>query len=217
MVRALFEIWGGALSHGYGVTNFTGYCSDVRVARTSIHQQVISAKDPQIDYVIWIDDDNPVLWAHLEMLIGDLEVLPRFSAVAGWTLIQPDLLEGLQQIPPRSSVGMMNGKQWESVSLDLLRDAGGLMAVDMSGFPLLAMKFETAVLLGKFPFQPYVSDEFPWGQTGEDVSFCLRLKELGGQLFVDPRVEVPHLKVRPVMEIRTADARPEQLAVSAGI
>jgi hypothetical protein len=44
---------------------------------------------------------------------------------------------------------------------------------------------------------------------GEDTTFCLNLKDHGGRVFVDPRVRVEHLKMRPVEYIRRETILPE--------
>jgi len=39
----------------------------------------------------------------------------------------------------------------------------------------------------------------PWGFTGEDISFCVNVKDAGGRIYVDSGAYVPHLKLRAVM------------------
>ena len=46
------------------------------------------------------------------------------------------------------------------------------------------------------PFLNILEPTFKWGKAGEDISFCRSIKQRAGiQIYVDPCVHVPHLKM----------------------
>jgi hypothetical protein len=75
-----------------------------------------------------------------------------------------------------------------------------LLPAGYTGFPVLLMRYSVLAKLGDHPFMPFTSPEMRWGTTGEDVSFCARLAQAGGKLFIDPAVKVPHLKLMEISD-----------------
>jgi hypothetical protein len=50
---------------------------------------------------------------------------------------------------------------------------------------------------GPLPFAPILAPKSAWGYTGEDIAFCVNARaRVGARVFVDPKVFLPHLKVK---------------------
>ena len=198
---ARLRLQGEMLLHGFGTADFGGHTSNVYVTR----QMLLNALLPDLqnfDYVLWLDDDNVVNWDHVAKLIEDLEAYPSISMVAGWSYIQ-DAPEDLDQIPEiKASAGMWVDSRFQPLSIDELETENRLLEIDCSGFPCVLMRREALELVADAqPFLPRLGPQYVWGMTGEDMSFCLALKERGGRIFVDPRVRVHHMKIQPVRKM----------------
>lgn len=184
---------------GYPVVPpFFSFSSNVYITRSVLANAVLGTT-PAPDYVLWLDDDNLLTCEQFELLLSDLENNPDISAVAGWTWVQPDG----QQIECTMSAGKTadDGTCTPMPLLDLLeaRDKGELLEVDYFGFPAVLMSYSTLVKAGKFPFAPQAAPDYAFGFMGEDAAFCRAARERGGcRFFVDPRVQLPHMKLRDV-------------------
>lgn len=202
-VIAWHELQGGMTSNGYGVAAHWGHCSDVYVTRSMIADGVMQNLN-LYDYILWVDDDNLVSWDQVKLLIEDLDTFPDISMVAGWCYVQKDKT---RTVP---SVGNFIDQRYVELSIEELEESRKLIEIDCTGFPVVLMRPTALILAGERPFQPRVGPQYGrWGKTGEDISFCLNLKENGGRIFVDPRVRVAHLKVGPVEYVRPTTILPE--------
>lgn len=166
-----------------------GYSSNVYYTR---HVLAVAALAHEADYVLWIDDDNLVDAEHVARLVDDLEHTPELAAVAGWCLCGSDAYESPVI---KTSVGMFEGSRAESLSVEDLRAATALVKIDWTGFPVVLMR-QSALRQLATPFSPMPNPDNFYGFDSEDISFSRRLKAAGLNMAVDPRVKVPHLKLR---------------------
>lgn len=190
-----FELWTSSVRAKWGFAPFQGYCTNPYVTRANMTRDVLACPvKPR--YVLWIDDDNLVDWAHVEKLIRDLDEHPEAAAVAGWAWIQSD--SNLDQTT-RSSVGRWVDGNFFSLSPNELDD-DELIEIDATGFPCLLMRRELLEAVGPdafFPDQRDCTTHF----IGEDVAFCLAAKRAGYRIFCDGRVHVPHMKLRQIQPV----------------
>ncbi len=179
----------GWLQNQFDIEVHMGYCSNVYVTR---HCLALAALKAEADYVLWIDDDNLVDSGHVAQLIDDLENTPALDVIAGWCFCSSDSYESPVQ---RSSVGFFHGENSDSMTAEDLADAKGLVKIDWTGFPLVLMR-QSALRQLDTPFAPMPNPDSFYGFDSEDISFSRRFKAAGLNMAVDPRVKVPHLKLR---------------------
>jgi len=173
------------------------HVSNVHVTRGVLAEQVIQNinTEPKPDYVLWIDDDNPVHWEHVNQLLIDLDHVPEADMVAGWCWIWDQLNNKFVV-----SCGHLNESNSTCLShtLETLADSEfDLLPIGYSGFPLVLMRASVLTRLKeryKHPFAPIYDANHPWGAMSEDTAFCKRVQDLGMRMFVDRRVRVDHLK-----------------------
>lgn len=169
------------------VFNFAG--TNVYHMRFMMAQNVLSLG--QLDYVLWLDDDQLVSIEQVEQLIADLDGNPDVDMVAGWTVTGVDVYPTALQL----SCGFEDA---DIPPAFLLSSAADLREVDYTGFPLVLMRGELLRAVGPEGFLP-VEGHPTFGIYGEDVSFCLRARKLGKKIYVDRRVgPLPHLKLRDI-------------------
>jgi GT2 family glycosyltransferase len=188
-VGHLYELWCHAIAKGYGLGFFQAYCCYIHMTRMTLLKAVLECPEP-IDYVLWIDHDNLVTWEQLEKLIAHLEAQPGPSIMAGWYYV----------MGPDHSLKTVVGKWEESLqgfrlvgASEIVPNGNGLMKADAVGFGCILMPFEVMKTLGP---EAFVSQD---GKYGEDFVFCDAAKKAGIPLFVDPTIEVPHLKLRAIV------------------
>ena len=179
------------------VFNFAG--TNVYHMRFVMAQNVLSLG--QLDYVLWLDDDQLVSTEQVEQLIADLDGNPDVDMVAGWTVTGVDVYPTALQL----SCGFEDAEILPAElmgsgipSRPALLNAPELRQVDYTGFPLVLMRGELLRAVGPEGFLP-VEGHPTFVIYGEDVSFCLRARKLGKKICVDRRVgPLPHLKLRDI-------------------
>jgi hypothetical protein len=197
------DLRGDMTSNGYGVASIFAHTSDVCITRSMIFEGLMQFLN-LYDYILWVDDDNLVNWEQVKLLIEDLDTYPDISMIAGWCYIQ----KTNKEIVP--SCGFWVDQRYRPMSIEELEDSNRLIEIDCTGFPVVLMRPTALITAGESPFLPRVGPQYGrWGKTGEDISFCLNLKENGGRIMVDPRVRVEHLKFGPVGYTRPAMILPE--------
>ena len=156
------------------------------------------------DYIMWIDSDQVFLpdqffrlLSHQKDIVGGLYLMDggrQFAAVKEWNIEYFKKNACFEFLEPPS-----------------LPPDGSLVEVIYSGFGFLLIKkgvFETI----KYPwFEPQHMQltETIVDFASEDVSFCLKARQAGYKIYVDPRVVVGHEKSH-VLQIPSTT--PEQLA-----
>lgn len=166
------------------------YCTNVYTARAGYAK---IAKESDADYVLWIDDDNPVTPEDAKNLITCLEEVSEVDVVAGWCQCAVNFsVDG----GGKASVGFFNADGLvEHIDRDELEATEGLVKIDWTGFPVVLMRGSVLRTLVD-PFNPILNPKHPYGFESEDIAFSKRCKEAGIKLACDPRVKVPHLKLR---------------------
>jgi glycosyltransferase involved in cell wall biosynthesis len=190
--------WTGLLAHllrNHEPEVLFGYSSSVYVTRASLVTNLIQSKQ-DFDFVLWLDDDNTLTPAQLEMMIADLDDHPELAGVAGWTWVQTD---GHACLESTVSCGTLNeiGQSRPFTKSEMESCTSPLKWIDWSGFPALLLRFDT-LKADPFPFRAEVNDNYSWGMAGEDVSFFIKMRRHGLKFAVDRRVYVPHYKMRAV-------------------
>ena len=138
------------------------------------------------DYVLWLDSDMVFDPMTLTKLMADMDD-------------EKDIVCGLAfaRRPPFSPViweraregGEINDKEYvRQYGIDVEYPKDRMFEVEACGFGCVLMK--TYVLLG-------VANKFhtaftPLPQFGEDLSFCIRARECGFNIWCDPKVRVGH-------------------------
>jgi hypothetical protein len=192
------------------------YCSNVYSTR----QNILNAWEANpTDLLLWKDDDNVIGWERLRMLFQDLETHPELDAVCGWCWCGSEVDDATSA----SFVSCGHFQQREGISPDFgitplnPREILGavaedrLLGVDWTGFPVVLMRASCIKKAGENPFHPILDPNVGPGFIGEDIAFCHRAVRLGGaRIAVDPRVQVAHLKTRPLIPMDIQIGRAKQ-------
>ena len=186
------------LQHYTMLPCYASGCNLYEVRNRCIPQFDRLPPDRPCDYLLWIDSDNLVTWAGFQFLMHAIQD-PKVSAVGGWYWHQ----DVLGDEPPKVAGGSFDGRQKDGARLaeiEAAAAAGALLEVDYLGFGFLLMKAQIIHDLGATPFFPLlVQNEEGMGFMGDDVGFCYMAKSKGHRFFIHPWVQVPHLKLRPIV------------------
>lgn len=174
------------------------FSSNVHVTRNTLAKQIIdNCGGLTPDYILWIDDDNPVLWSHVEMLLADLEGLPDADGVSGWCWIHDQANSRYVM-----SCGLFNTDSWTCINYTIEtfnNQPYDLIQFQFTGFPLFLMRgLRPLIDPGPHPFAPIMEPSHPYGAMSEDTAYCRRAMEAGLKFYVDRRVKVDHLKTGPL-------------------
>jgi hypothetical protein len=190
-VAHILQLQAHLLAEGHRVAIAPCYTNNIYITRQVIHNTLM--KDEDLDYILWVDDDNIVEVSSFTKLFDDLEAHPEIDAVAAWYFCAGQVFEGV-----RASVGMFNEKRdIVPISLKELSTNKSLIPIDWSGLGCVLMRKSGLDKAGVKPFRPITGD-WELGFAGDDISFFNRFKDGGGVIYCDPTVHVPHLKVRCV-------------------
>jgi hypothetical protein len=208
---AFWNIAAALAGEGWIVRFYFGYTTNVYATRAGMARDVITVAQGRSkpDLVLWIDDDNTPTIEAVRCLIQTLDQHPEFAAAAGWCWIRSrDEKTGAVVWMP--SVGnFREGSLYllDTKLSDLYADNAAPKAIEWTGFPCLLMRYEALELLGPVAFAPIASADNEFGFTGEDIAWCVRARERGLKLSVDPRAKVEHWKAQPIEpDYRLADA-----------
>lgn len=171
------------------------YSTNVYITRMAAARDTLQK---EMDYVLWIDDDQLFTPEQVLQLIRDLdEHAGAVDMVAGWTLCGTDYFSVAEQL----SCTVLGKEDRLNVAEDL--DVGSdLIELAYTGFPMVLMRWDMLKQLGPQAFAAYGDvDGMP---RGEDVSFCMRAREAGKRIMVDRRVKLPHLKLRDICGVHEA-------------
>lgn len=169
------------------------FSSNPSVTRQTITRTLLQ-NEHVFDYVLWVDDDNVLSEQHVKLLIEVLETYPTIDLVAGWC----DITRGQYDFGDNKvSCGTFDERgRCVQFTHEEITEARGLVGIDWTGFPCVMMRGELLRRLGPKCFMPIADESLEWGFFGEDVSFCKRAKDFGAELVADPRICLPHLKLR---------------------
>jgi hypothetical protein len=184
----------------YSVAMAWGYTSNVYATRNMLGGCVFDA-DPKPDFVFWIDDDQLVTVEHFNLLMAALVNHPEVDVIAGATWIQsdsggPTSLSCGRLDETKSHVLPFSWREFKTAAL-----GKELLECEYTGFPVVLMRGEAFRRVGNKAFSPLVTPGNHWGFSGEDVAWCIRAKEAGIRLFCEPRVLVPHMKLRAIERV----------------
>lgn len=180
-----------------------GYTSNVHWTRAGAAADILKV-DPPVDYVLWIDDDNPPSALAGAILLSDLEANPEIAMVAGWYTLDT---AGLEASFGRSYhvIGTTDKRRLPADLPDFLNPENpDLQECDWTGFGMVLMRREALASIGADGFMPEREAspdawEAPnFGYIGEDVGFCKRARAHKLRIFVDRRVKLEHLKLRNI-------------------
>lgn len=176
-----------------------GYCSNVYIARASMWEAM---RQENQDYFLWMDDDNLLTGAQFDMLMADLDDNPELDGVVGWCWANSltDSRVSCGRFVKDSGSGQHLPLSVPFTQEELQAAPGDLVPIQFSGFPVVLLRARVMQLAGPLPFTPIIVPNVSWGMTGEDVSFFYNAMTRGSARFaVDRRVQVPHLKLSPVV------------------
>lgn len=130
------------------------------------------AVDGEYDYVLWLDSDMMFpSTLMLDLIAQDKDFISGVAAA--------------RRPPYNPCIFRQTDK-----GLDFIKDFGDrLLEIDGCGFGVVLMK--TQIL--KESFEKYKTCFQPIPGFGEDLSFCIRAKNLGYTLFADPNIEIGHI------------------------
>ena len=204
-VAAWTQLFTHLLKRGFSVAPCFQHCSNVYFTRQALAKCVQECTTAP-SFVLWIDDDQILTPEHFDLLMGDLQGLPQADIVAGWSWIE---LEGNWAVS--AGKHSADGKTVTFVpreEVERLRALGQVAEVEWTGFPAVLMRanvLEKAAEQARQrtgvanPFAPLAAPNSVWGFTGEDIAFCVNAKDAGCKIYLDARVEVPHLKLRALV------------------
>lgn len=180
---------------GWQVYCWNGFSSSVFTTRMSAVRQILENPDGA-DFVLWVDDDNIVMFEHVWQLIQDLEAHPELDGVTGWCWCD----NGDDQSKWRVSCGRQSEKMelQRFTAQDFEHHDSEIMPIDWTGFPCLLMRMTAVEKLGEAAFLPIINPELQYGYATEDASYFWRAREMGMKFAVDWRVKVAHEKRRAI-------------------
>ena len=155
------------------------------------------------DYVLWIDSDNPPTIQAFSALLADMQASERntdpmlrpIDISGAWYRYKgPD--KQFSYIAAGRSFGADDMQLSEAEVLDALKRGKLIDDLAFIGFGMLLMRGSVLAELGPQGFAPVQSDAR--GFLADDVSWCLRAKEAGHLIYLNPAAHVEHLKLGPV-------------------
>jgi Glycosyltransferase like family 2 len=191
---------------------FNVYSSNPSATRQGVVQGVL-ATGKHFDYVCWLDDDNLLTYEHVVLMMEALDAIPAIDMVAGWCDQTTDVY-AKEDGEIKTSCGVMHPDgRCEAHTIDDLENAKGFVDIDWTGFPGVMMRGSLLEKLGPQAFVNIPNEKARWGMYGEDVSFCIKAKEAGAVMVCDPRIRIPHLKLRDSNRVHVPSKEKDVLSV----
>jgi len=209
-VAHMLQLQAQLLGDGHTVAIAPCYTNNIYITRQQILNSLL--KDKELDYILWVDDDNIVNTAAFARMLDDLECHTEADAVCGWYFLAGEIFEGV-----RSSCGTFSEKM-ELIHFTAEQlQSKQLLRAEWAGLGCVLMRKRALELVGDRPFRPILGD-WELGYTGDDISFFHRFHSNGGVMYCDPQVHVPHLKLRcvaPPAQVPEKQKKEEDAAVAA--
>lgn len=183
------------LNSGLEIAVSSGYHSSVAHCRTDLvfQDKGHGAKDAKIfhgkeyDYMMWIDSDMVFEPEDFQRLLdADKNIISGVAAIDSKGMTAVGFINNF------NPTHYINGRMLDQHPVD----KDGLIELDFCGFAFLLIK--------KGVFE---SMDYPWFQAqirevngriifpSEDFSWCMKAKELGWKIYVDPKVKLGHQKM----------------------
>jgi hypothetical protein len=187
---------------------FFGYSSNPHITRAALLNNVFSACANGVvpDYILWIDDDNPVEPIHLKQLFEDLEEHQDIDVIAAWCWMKDGKRISAGNFADDGSSRPLPFERLMSGPHDIWR-------VAWTGFPCVIVKSEVFMKVQN-PFAMMECSIWP-GFYGEDMAFSRRATAAGFMIAVDRRVRVPHLKLGDIPDPKNESTDAAQSAPEA--
>lgn len=200
---------------GIACKRYVGHTSNVYRTRQNITERVVedannSGERP--DLVLWLDDDNVLLPEQLEGLVKFLQRYPDVDVVAGWCWIHKahGWATSVGQFWPEDGVSIAPLTLADLFAGKTVAERAGAKIIEHTGFPCVLMRYSALEKLGAAAFRPLTKADLPaiFGETrpaverpddwycGEDTAWCLKAKQAGLRMVVDPGCKVAHLKLQ---------------------
>lgn len=152
----------------------------------------------EYDYIMWIDSDVLFSAEHVRMLMKhDVDIVSGAYLMANNT--QYPLVEDMDDET------FLKEGHYAFIDRDQLNEKpqDQLFTVQYAGMGFMLMKSGVLERL-KYPyFSPRLLDFSTGGKVvemaSEDVSLCMNLRDAGFEIYVDPAVRTPHLKLVPLI------------------
>lgn len=149
------------------------------------------AVEIEADYILWLDADMVFPADTLERMLKDMEEHPEI-----------DILSGIyyRRGAPFSPVAYKTlelNDQGECIYEDLEEVPEGISEIAGCGFGCVLMK--TDCLFDMITKKDDIGVWFsPFGNVGEDCSFCIRARGEGYKIYCDPDIKLGHMAYAPV-------------------
>ncbi len=199
---------------GFLVNPFFAHSSNVYCTRMDLAKGVLES-EIEVDWVLWIDDDNKLSCDQFDQLLRDLREHPELDGVCGWCWCD----NHQDQSNEWKNWTMSCGKQGPNMEClrftpDDIKTLGPIVSARdierddsnmgfWSGFPVILMRRAALAQLGPGAFAPVFREDINFGFSGEDTAFFWRAREAGMNFAVDFRVKVPHVKWRAIEPVFT--------------
>jgi hypothetical protein len=191
-VAHMLQLQAFLLGEGHTVAVAPGYTNNIYITRQIIFNTLMT--DKNIDYVLWVDDDNVISIPTFVRLLDDLESRPEADAISAWYWLAGAVFEGV-----RPSVGTFTeDDKLRHLQIEDLQSKA-LLPIEWAGMGCVLMRRRALDLVGDRPFRPILRDgDETLGFDGDDIAFFHRFIDGGGVMYCDTQAHVPHLKLRAV-------------------
>lgn len=176
---------------GFNVIRFRSYTSNVYVTRQETLDALRAVQSPEIDLILWLDDDNICSPEVFDRLLSDLDSDLELDGVTGWCWIHDDAQKMFSVSCGEWSPDQLHWRPFPPVEFQRETE---LKAISATGFPCFLMRGSVLRDIGPRPFLPVLDSRLPHGILGEDLAFCRAAQNAGLEFAVDPKAWVPHLK-----------------------
>ena len=196
--QSLMELgWGNRVQHakdarGFSEISFAWYFNYPRVDALRDCAAADAIREG-FTHVLYLDAD----------MIWPSDVLWKMLAHADDTRIVGG--HYVMKHPPYGAVALFNRHRQPGSNVDVfehahLRGVKELVEVDVVGMGCTLVPVAVVQAMGARPWFEYKDDDEGWPRVTEDVAFCLKAKEAGATVWVDPTVSCGHLVTNVIDE-----------------
>ena len=154
-------------------------------------------RDPYYKRLWFVDSDMLPPGNALELLDHDDPIVSGMSYI--WSSENVDA-EGFYR-PPYMKINAFNYRPEHQDFMSLVPERDGrAFYCDAAGCAFMVIRRELLEDMPE-PWFRYPRDPYGRGLRGEDMDFCLRVKELGGRVLYIPKVQVGHIKPTDLKQV----------------